>query len=266
MSEALGDLSIEMFVLAVFFLGALLGSFANVVIYRLPLDLSVVRPRSHCYSCKSQIAYYDNIPILSWILLRGKCRNCKASISIRYPLVELTMALVFGALAYRFGMSWLLVEYCVLSFGLVTISFIDFDHRIIPDSLSLSGLVLGLAGAALNPEREFFDALYGALMGGGFLWLIAYIYLVLRKEEGMGGGDIKLLAWIGAYLGWKSVPFIILSSSVFGTLVGLVLIARGGNMKSSLPFGPFIVVGAYFYLFGGKELADWYVGLFLPTL
>jgi len=110
------------------------------------------------------------------------------------------------------------------------------------------------------------DAFYGFLMGGGFLWLIAYVYFVLRKEEGMGGGDIKLLAWLGAYLGWKSVPFIILSSSLLGTFAGLFLILRGGNMKTAIPFGPFIVLGAYLYLFGGNELAQWYVSLFLPTL
>lgn len=176
------------------------------------------------------------------------------------------MGFLFLLLYWHVGWSWLLLEYCILTFGLVTISFIDLDHRIIPDVFSLSGIVLGLLGAALNPEREFMDAFLGFLMGGGFLWLIAYIYFVIRKEDGMGGGDIKLLAWLGAYLGWKAIPFIILSSSLVGTVAGLILIARGGNMKSSLPFGPFIVLGAYIYIFGGDQLANWYISLFLPSL
>ena len=200
-------------------------------------------------------------------MLAGKCRNCKNSISIRYPLVELLMGIVFTAVFLRFGVSWTSLEYVILSFGLVTISFIDLDHRIIPDEFSLSGIVLGLMGAALSPERSFYDSLAGVLLGGGFFWAVAYLYLLIRKQDGLGGGDIKLLAWIGAYFGWVSVPFIILASSVLGTIFGLVLIARGGNLKSSLPFGPFIVVAAYVYLFAGGGIARWYVELFLdlPT-
>ncbi|MGE3974272.1 MAG: A24 family peptidase [Bdellovibrionales bacterium] len=257
---------LDFIAIGLFIFGSLLGSFANVIIYRLPQELSVVTPRSHCYSCKKMIAMYDNIPIFSWLFLRGKCRQCRAPFSIRYPFVEFLMGFLFLLLYWHVGWSWLLLEYCILTFGLVTISFIDLDHRIIPDVFSLSGIVLGLLGAALNPEREFMDAFLGFLMGGGFLWLIAYIYFVIRKEDGMGGGDIKLLAWLGAYLGWKAIPFIILSSSLVGTVAGLILIARGGNMKSSLPFGPFIVLGAYIYIFGGDQLANWYISLFLPSL
>lgn len=244
-------------------LGLCLGSFANVVIYRLPNNESVVKPRSRCSNCKKMIAWYDNIPVLSWVLLGGKCRNCKTKISARYPFVEILMGLVFSAVYFRFGLTWTCLEYLVLSFGLVTVSFIDLDHRIIPDEFSLSGIVLGLLGAALSPERSFSDALVGMILGGGFLWAVAYMYLVLRKQDGLGGGDIKLLAWIGAYLGWVSVPFIILVSSILGTIFGLVLIVRGGSLKSSLPFGPFIVAAAYVYLFAGSDLARWYVELFL---
>ncbi len=248
-------------------LGLCLGSFANVVIHRLPLNESVVKPRSRCPSCKTMILWYDNIPVLSWLFLAGKCRSCKVRIPVRYPFVELLMGVVFAAVYFRFGLTWSCLEYLVLSFGLVTVSFIDLDHRIIPDEFSLSGIVLGLLGAALSPERSFYDSIVGVLLGGGFFWAIAYLYLVIRKQDGLGGGDIKLLAWIGAYFGWVSIPFIILLSSILGTIFGLVLIVRGGSLKSSLPFGPFIVVASYVYLFAGGDLARWYVDLFLdlPT-
>ncbi len=250
-----------------FFVGLCFGSFANVVIYRLPNAESVIRPRSRCGKCKQMIAWYDNIPVVSWLLLRGECRRCHVKISPRYPFVEFLMGLMWLAVYIKFvvinGTPWTAVEYMILTFGLVTISFIDLDHRIIPDEFSLGGIVVGLCGAFLNPEREFLDAVLGFVLGGGFLWMVAYLYLVIRKEDGLGGGDIKLMAWLGACLGWMSVPFIILVSSLLGSVFGLVLIARGGNLKSSLPFGPFIVAAAYVYLFAGEELARWYISLFL---
>jgi leader peptidase (prepilin peptidase)/N-methyltransferase len=259
----LSDLPEELIGFFVFFIGICLGSFANVVIYRLPRSQSVVRPRSRCPSCKKAILWYDNIPVFSWLYLRGKCRKCKKGISARYPFVELLMGLLYLAIFVRFGLTWTTLEYLVLTFGLVAVSFIDLDHRIIPDEFSLSGIVLGILGSVINPERTVMDSVLGVLLGGGFFWAIAYLYLLLRKQEGLGGGDIKLLAWIGAYLGWVSIPFTILASSLLGTIFGLVLIARGGNLKSSLPFGPFIVVAAYVYLFVGEDLARWYIGLFL---
>ena len=249
-----------------FIMGLLWGSFANVVIYRLPQGESVVTPRSRCPQCKTLIAWYDNVPVFSWLLLRGKCRKCKTSIHWRYPLVELLTGLVFAAIVYRYGFTWLTLEYTIFCWSLIVVSFIDFDHMILPDVFTLSGIAIGLAGAALNPEREFMPALWGVLLGGGFLWLIAYAYLLVRKEEGMGGGDIKLLAWIGAVLGWTSVPFVVLASSLLGSFVGILLAMRkGAGLKSVIPFGPYLALAAIIYLLGGEQIGLWYIGLFLPS-
>lgn len=256
----------DVFFLIVFFiLGAIFGSFGNVVIYRLPKEESVVKPRSYCYNCKKTIKWYDNIPILSWFILHGRCRNCGAKFSFRYPLVEIIMASLF-ALSYHYvGFSWSLLEYLIFIFGLVVCTFIDFDHMILPDEFTLSGIVIGLIGAALNPHREFMDALLGVLMGGGFLWGMAYVYYLLTKNEGMGGGDIKLLAWIGALLGWKAIPFVIMSSAIVGSVVGIVMSRKQkAGLKTVIPFGPYLALGAIFYLFGGETIALWYFDLFLP--
>lgn len=251
----------------VFVFGLMWGSFANVVILRLPKGESVVRPRSRCPGCSSAIKWYDNFPIVSWLLLRGKCRQCKAPISARYPLVEFLSGLIFALIYLKYGQSWVTLEYIVFGWSLLVVSFIDFDHMILPDVFTLSGIVIGLAGAAINPERSFINALAGMLMGGGFLWLIAYLYLLFRKEEGMGGGDIKLLAWMGAVLGWTSIPFIILGSSIVGSIVGLVLAARSGaGLKSTIPFGPYLALAALIYMLGGDQIGLWYIGLFLPDL
>ncbi|MGZ3771407.1 MAG: prepilin peptidase [Bdellovibrio sp.] len=250
-----------------FVLGSIFGSFGNVVIYRLPKEESIVKPRSYCYSCKTPVKWYDNIPIFSWFILRGRCRHCKAKFSFRYPLVELIMGVLF-ALSYHYaGLSWSLPEYLLFVFGLVVCTFIDFDHMILPDEFTLSGIVIGLVGAALNPQRNFMDAFYGVLMGGGFLWGMAYIYYVLTKQEGMGGGDIKLLAWIGAILGWKAIPFVIMISAISGSVIGLIMSRKQkAGLKTVIPFGPYLALGALFYLFGGEAIALWYVDLFLPGI
>lgn len=249
-----------------FILGALFGSFGNVVIYRLPKGESVIHPRSRCQKCFKAVAWYDNIPIFSWFILRGRCRHCQTPYSIRYPLVELLMALGFMLAFQSTGWSWTLVEYLIFVFGLVVCSFIDFDHMILPDVFTLSGIVLGLLGAALNPERSFWEAFWGVMMGGGFLWLTAYLYFLMTKKEGMGGGDIKLIAWIGAVLGWQAVPFVIFSSAILGTIIGLLL-ARGrpNALKTVIPYGPFLAGAALLYMFGLKTLGQWYLGFFLPA-
>lgn len=249
-----------------FIFGALWGSFANVVIYRWP-KMSVVTPRSRCKECHALIAWYDNIPILSWFILRGRCRKCKAPFSFRYALVELLMGSVFCLAYLKLGWSWTLLEIIPFLFGLVTVTFIDFDQYLLPDVFTLSGIVVGLIGAALNPERNFVEAIVGVLLGGGFLWSIAHIYYLMRKEEGMGGGDIKLLAWVGAVLGWKAIPFVILCASVSGSLVGVTLSIRSQKgMKTVIPFGPYLVLGAVVYIFAGESLARWYLELFIPGL
>ena len=257
-----------MFETGIFFLlGLLLGSFANVLIWRIPRHEGWAMSRSRCPKCSKQIAWYDNIPLVSYLLLRGRCRQCGQPISLRYPIVELLMALGFGGLFWKCGWSWTLLEYDIFFFGLITVSFIDFDHMILPDVFTLSGIVIGLVGAWLNPEREFLPSLMGVLIGGGALWLVAYLYFLFRKQEGMGGGDIKLLAWIGAVLGWKAIPFVVLISSIIGSVVGIfVAIRTKGGLASAIPFGPYLALGAIVIMFGGNHLAEWYFHLFLPSL
>lgn len=249
-----------------FVLGLLLGSFGNVVIYRLPLSKSIVTPRSQCQKCGKMVPWYHNIPFFSWFILKGKCYSCKTPFSIRYPLVELIMGVLFYFIYHLFGWQWSTLEYSVFIFGLVVVSFIDLDHFILPDVFTLSGIVFGMVGGYLNPDREFLDSLWGVLLGGGFLWLVAYLYYFFRKEEGMGGGDIKLLAWIGAVLGWKSIPFVIFFSSITGSIVGIVVMIRSkGSLKTVIPFGPYLALGAIVYLFAGADLSQWYLRLIFPT-
>ena len=246
-----------------FIFGAILGSFANVVIYRLPLGKSIVRPGSACMSCGKSVRWYNNVPILAWFWLRGRCANCKAPYSFRYPFVEFLMGALFAAGVYRFGLSWTLIEALLFIFAVVTASFIDLDHMILPDKFTLSGIVIGLVGAALNPDRSFLDAVYGVLAGGGFLWAVAYLYYVFRGREGMGGGDIKLLGWIGAVLGWKAIPIVILASSLTGSIVGIILASRTKDgMSHAIPFGPYLAASALAYMLAdGARLADWYLAM-----
>jgi leader peptidase (prepilin peptidase) / N-methyltransferase len=247
-----------------FWFGALWGSFANVVIVRLPKNESVIKPRSHCPQCKKLIPWYLNIPIFSWVLLRGKCQNCKKTISVRYPIVELLMGILFAAIYYRFGMTFSTFEYFIFIFGLVTASFIDLDHMILPDQFTLSGIVLGLLGALLNPDRLFLDSFLGVVLGGGVLLATAYLYFAVRKIDGMGGGDIKLLAWIGAVCGVQSLLFVILFSSVVGLIFGLIyMIGSKEGLKTGIPFGPYLSMGAIVYLI--FDMSEWMNSLFLIT-
>ncbi len=258
---------LDLFYFFFFVLGALFGSFGNVIIYRLPKGESVATPRSHCQKCKKQVAWYDNVPLLSWLILRGKCRNCGAPFSFRYFVVELLMAVCFVMTYHHTGFSWLLLEYLIFVFALIVCIFIDIDHMILPDVFTLSGIVVGLAGAALNPERSFWEAFFGVFMGGGFLWMTAYLYYLFTKKEGMGGGDIKMIAWIGAVLGWQAIPFVIIASAISGSVIGLVA-ARNQKkgLKAVIPYGPFLALGALMYIFGFQALGQWYLSLFLPGL
>lgn len=248
-------------------LGLMLGSFANLLIYRLPQNKPWAWDRSRCKECNKTIAWYDNIPVLSWFLLLGKCRQCKAPYSFRYVAVELLTGLLFGLCYFYYSLSWSGLEYLIFCWMLVVASFIDFDHMILPDEFTLGGLALGLLGALLNPERSFWDAIIGVLIGGGFLWLIAYLYFVMTKKEGLGGGDIKLLAWIGAIVGWKPIPFVITSSAIIGSVVGILVALRSREgLKTAIPFGPYLALGALLSLFNGQTLAQHYLSLFLPGL
>ncbi|MFN8791040.1 MAG: prepilin peptidase [Bdellovibrionales bacterium] len=248
-------------------LGLLLGSFANLLVYRLPLGKPWAWDRSRCQKCQQVVKWYDNIPVFSWFILRGKCRNCQAPYSFRYVVVELLTGVLFGLAYWYYGWSWTLLEVLIFGWMLIVCSFIDFDHMILPDEFTLSGILIGLVGAALNPERNFTEALVGVLIGGGFLWLMAYLYFLVSQKEGLGGGDIKLLGWIGALLGWKAVPFVITSSAIFGSIVGIALALRSREgLKTAIPFGPYLALAALLYLFGGQTLAQAYFSLFLPEL
>ncbi|MES2802952.1 MAG: prepilin peptidase [Bdellovibrionota bacterium] len=252
------------FYLVVFLFGACFGSFGNVLIYRMPTGEKITG-RSHCKECGKTVAWFHNIPMLSYFLLKGQCANCKAKFSIRYPLVEFLIALLWLVVFHLYGVSWLTLEYFILVFGLVVGSFIDLDHMILPDEITLGGCALALIGAAINPEREFMESFLGFLFGGGVLWLVAYVYYVFTGREGLGGGDIKLLAWIGALLGWRAIPFVILSSSVFGSIIGLYVSRHSEDkLKAVIPFGPFIALGAILYILGLKSVGNWYIDLFFP--
>ncbi|MDD2273479.1 MAG: prepilin peptidase [Desulfuromonadaceae bacterium] len=245
-----------------FIFGTLVGSFLNVCICRLPKDESIVSPPSHCPVCSYQIRWYDNIPLLSYLLLRGKCRGCGTGISIQYPLVELLNGILTMLLFFRFGPTLLFATLFLFCSALVVITFIDIEHQIIPDEISLPGIVVGFALSFFLQGHGWLNSLLGILLGGGSLLLVAYSYQRLTGKEGMGGGDIKLLAMMGAFLGWKAVPFIIFASSLIGSVVGVsIMLLQKKDSKLAIPFGPYLALGAVLYLFYGKALIRWYLGL-----
>ena len=248
----------------VFSLGAIVGSFLNVCIVRLPKRESLIRPSSHCPHCNEPIRFYDNIPIISYILLAGKCRHCKNRISLRYPIVEGLTGLMTVALFMRYGPTVQFLLLLLFSGALIIITFIDLDHQIIPDVISVPGIPCGIGASLLIPMISWTDSLLGILVGGGLLWLIAVGYRWITGREGMGGGDIKLLSMIGAWLGWKSIPFILLASSLIGLLIGggSGLLLRKG-LRTKIPFGPFLAIASLFYLFLGPEVIRWYIAYLL---
>jgi len=251
-----------MYYLFAFLLGAVVGSFLNVCIYRLPREKSIVSPPSSCPSCGAGIRFYDNIPIVSYLLLRGRCRSCRAPISRQYPLVELINALLALFLFMKFGLSSAFLVLFVFCSALVVITFIDLEHQIIPDEISIPGIVIGFAASFLFPGPSWKNSLLGIVVGGGSLLIVAYGYQLIAKKEGMGGGDIKLLAMMGAFLGWKSIPFIIFVSSLVGSVVGIsVMLARKRDSQVPIPFGPFLAFGAVMYIFFGRQLIAWYFSL-----
>ncbi len=246
-----------------FVFGLLVGSFLNVCIYRIPAGESVVFPPSRCSACGTGIRWYQNVPILSWLFLRGRCAACGTSISIRYPMVEFLTGLLFLLVAQNFGLQWLTIIYWVFVSALVVITFIDLDHQIIPDVISLPGIVLGFLSSFVIPGISWTDSLLGILLGGGSLWAVAIGYQLLTKTEGMGLGDVKLLAMLGAFLGWKAVLPLIFIGSLLGTLVGVpLMLAKGAGGKYAIPFGPFLATGGVIYLFWGPHLIRWYLSLF----
>lgn len=249
------------FILFIFIFGLCVGSFMNVCIYRLPTAKSIVKPsRSFCPNCNNMIRYYDNIPVLSYILLKGRCRHCNEPISFRYPMVEIISGLMTVAVVLKYGLSSQSFIYFFFISSLIVITFIDIDHRIIPDIITLPGIVIGLAASFFLPQISFKTSIIGMLAGGGSLFAVAWGYNLITGKDGMGGGDIKLLAMMGTMVGWKGILFIIFVSSAVGTLVGItVMLIQGKNMKFAIPFGPFLSLGAITYVFFGRQIIYWYL-------
>lgn len=241
-------------------LGAIVGSFLNVVILRLPdPSQSIAFPASHCPLCSANLSWYENIPILSFLALRGKCRHCRKPISIQYPVVELLMTLLSLATYSKFQLTVAGGGYFFFCAALLVIIFIDLHHQIIPDIISLPGILIGFLFSFASETVTWQSSLVGLLLGGGVLYIVAISYALLRKMDGMGGGDIKLLAMIGAWLGWQSLPFVILVSSATGSIVGLIAMRwqkKGGQTR--IPFGPFLSLAALLYTFFSQEILYFY--------
>lgn len=256
--ENLPELLVQIFI---FLFAASIGSFLNVCIYRIPLGESIVHPPSACPACAAKIRGFDNIPILSYLILGGKCRACKEAISKRYILIEALSGVLALLLYKRFGLT---VDFFVISLfsaALVVITFIDLDHQIIPDRISIPGIPIGFAASLfLISTTTWVDSLIGIAAGGGSLLIIALTYHVITRKEGMGGGDIKLLAMIGAFVGWQGVIFVVFFSSLAGSVIGILYILLSGRgSKSLIPFGPFLAFSAYLYFMVGEELIDLYL-------
>lgn len=245
--------------------GAVIGSFLNVCIYRIPLRKSIVYPASACESCRRELSWYENVPIVSWSVLGGKCRTCKAALSVRHPIVEAVTATMFGLAAWQYGLSWTLAAQLVFGCALIVLFAIDLEHHLLPNVITLPGIVVGFAFSVVTGPG-WLDSLVGIVLGGGSLWLIAELYYRIRHEEGLGMGDVKMLAMIGAFIGWKLTLVTLMMASIAGSVVGLLLVAaRKGDMKYALPFGTFLAMGAALAATVGTSLLDWYLSLY-PTI
>jgi leader peptidase (prepilin peptidase)/N-methyltransferase len=248
----------------IFAFGAVIGSFLNVCIYRIPVQQSVVFPASHCPRCETALRWYHNIPLLSFVFLKGRCHFCGSAIPWRYPLVEALNAMFYTLVFHISGYTPTSgVLFCFIS-ALIVITFIDIDHRIIPDVISLPGIVAGVGASFILPWMSWQDSLLGIALGGGSLFAVAYVYALLTGKEGMGGGDIKLLAMIGAFLGYKAVLPVIFISSLLGTAVGIpLMLLKKADGTLAIPFGPFLALASLVYLFAGQYLIEWYFGMFM---
>jgi leader peptidase (prepilin peptidase)/N-methyltransferase len=274
-------------------LGLLVGSFLNVVIYRVPVMLqrdwrqqccefleldekefskddlnakhkifNLVKPDSHCPQCNAPVRAWQNIPILSYVLLRGKCASCQKPISMRYPIIELVTGLLSGVVAWQFGATWLALAFLVLTWSLISLTMIDFDHQLLPDNITLPLLWLGLLVNALLPETTVSatDAVLGAIIGYMSLWSLYWVFKMLTGKEGMGYGDFKLLAALGAWMGWQSLLLIVILSSLVGAIVGIALLLfRGQDRNIPIPFGPYLAGAGFIAMLWGDALNQLYV-------
>jgi len=252
------------FVVLAAVVGGVIGSFLNVCIYRLPLRKSIVWPASACESCRRELSWYENLPIVSWVVLGAKCRTCRAPLSIRHPIVEALTAIMFGTAAWYYGPTLLLASRLVFGCALIVLFAIDLEHHLLPNAITLPGILVGVA-FSLVTEPGWFASVVGAVVGGGMLWLIAEGYYRLRHEEGLGMGDVKMLAMIGAFIGWQLTIVTLMMASVAGSVVGIALIAaRKGDMKYALPFGTFLAMGAALAATVGPGLLSWYLQFWGP--
>jgi leader peptidase (prepilin peptidase)/N-methyltransferase len=239
--------------------GALVGSFLNVCIYRLPLGKSIVWPASACPHCGRALAWYENIPIFSYLALWGRCRSCRKPISGRYPLIEALAALMFAAAWWYYGPSVMLVSRLIFGCALIVLFAIDLEHQLLPNAITLPGIAVGFAFSFVSGPG-WVDSLIGILVGGGVLYAIAEVYYRVRHEEGLGMGDVKMLAMIGAFIGWKLTLVTLMMGSFAGSLVGVaMMLAQKGGMKYALPFGTFLALGAALAATIGQGLLDWYL-------
>jgi leader peptidase (prepilin peptidase) / N-methyltransferase len=243
-------------------IGLAVGSFLNVCIHRVPRHASIVSPGSSCPQCGYVLRWFDNIPVVSYAMLAGRCRQCKTPISIRYPIIELVTMVVFVLHYLVFGLDIVLVPRLLFAAALIVLFAIDLEHHLLPNVITLPGIVVGLAFSAMVPPG-FTDALIGIVVGGGVLWLIGEAYYRYSGQEGMGGGDVKMLAMIGAFLGWKLVVLTLVLSSILGSLIGvLVLAIRRGGLKYALPYGTFLSLAALTSSLVGSRIVDWYLGFY----
>ena len=245
----------------IFILGLIVGSFSNVCIYRIPKNESIIFPASHCPKCNSPIKPVDNIPLISYILLKGRCRNCKSKISIQYPIVELLTGLIYLIISLIYGLSVQTLIYIILSSALIIIAFIDLNEEIVPDVISLPGIVIGFIISFFVTYISFINSALGILAGGGIILIIGLAGSVIFKKEAMGGGDVKLAAMIGAFLGWKYIIVSLFLGFFLGAVTGIILILSKIKSREDLvPFGPFIVLGSFVTILWGEKIISWYLG------
>jgi leader peptidase (prepilin peptidase)/N-methyltransferase len=241
--------------------GALIGSFLNVCIYRLPLGHSIVWPASACPHCSRELFWYENIPVASFVALRGRCRTCAGPISIRYPLIETLTAAMFALAWWYYGPSLLLVSRLVFGCALLVLFAIDLEHHLLPNAITLPGIIVGFVFSIFT-EPGWLSSLSGIVVGGGVLFLVAEAYYRVRREEGLGMGDVKMLAMVGAFVGWQLTLLTLMLASFGGTIIGLALIvSKRGGMKYALPFGTFLALGAAVAATVGPAILHWYLRL-----
>jgi leader peptidase (prepilin peptidase)/N-methyltransferase len=243
-------------------LGLAVGSFLNVCIFRLPREQSLVWPSSHCTSCNRQLNWFENVPVVAWVVLGGRCRTCRASISVMYPLVEAFTGVMFVWAWTHYGPDPLLFSRLIFGCAMVVLFVVDIEHRILPNVITIPGVAIGLSFSFVT-EPGWVSSLIGIGVGGGVLLLVAEVYLRVRKDEGLGMGDVKMLAMIGAFLGWKLTLLTLVAGSLLGSVVGVGLIMSGkGSMKYALPFGTFLAVAALLSAAWGEAVVQWYVGFY----